>query len=105
MVIFRLRNQRNGRAFVGAASAPDTIMNCTFPPALLKDFEDCQFSTQIICEYNNKGTIERKIAALLDKEIDPYNDEPEEAPVEYPPVEEEIIFEAPLDDIEEYDIG
>lgn len=110
MVIFRIRNQRNGRAFIGAVPDPTTIMDYDFPASLKEDMKEYSFSTQILGEYNSKETIKRKIANLLEKEINPYNNDSEESPkevivAEYPQVEEEIIFEAPLDDIEEYDIG
>jgi len=89
---------------VGQAYDPTCIMDCDFPETMKKDLQDCAFNRRIICEYNNKETIERKIANLLEREINPYNNEPEKSPVEYDPVEEEIIFEAPFNDIEEYDI-
>ena len=75
MVIFVLRNQRNGRAFVGKAYDPSCIMDCDFPETMKKDLQDCVFNRRIICEFKNADNIETKINRLLSAETNPYNDD------------------------------
>lgn len=75
MVIFLLRNQRNGRAFVGQVEDATMIMHCEFPPSLKEDLKNYHFSTRIVCEFNNQDTIKRKIDQLLSKEADSYNND------------------------------